>query len=83
MNAHKHARMTVHGRYLLVCRVRQEGRRVKDAAAAAGISARTAYKWLARYRVGGMGALEDRRPPRRGPPVTPFAAVRGRPGRRS
>ncbi len=41
MKVHKHARMTVHGRYLLVCRVRQEGWRVKDAAAAAGISART------------------------------------------
>ncbi len=32
MNVHKHARMTVHGRYLVVCRVRREGLRVRDAA---------------------------------------------------
>ena len=60
MNVHKHARMTVHGRYLVVCRVRQEGWRVRDAAVAAGISPRTASKWLARYRAGGMAALRDR-----------------------
>ena len=60
MNVHKHARMTVHGRYLVVCRVRQKGWRVRDAAVAAGISPRTASKWLARYRAGGMAALRDR-----------------------
>jgi len=52
MNVHQHARMTVHGRALLVSRVRQEGWRVVDAAKAAGVSERTAYKWLARYRAG-------------------------------
>lgn len=30
-----------------------------DAAGAAGISVRTAYKWLARFRAGGEAALHD------------------------
>ena len=62
MNIHKHARMTVHGRVLLVRRIRQQGWRVADAAQAAGVSTRTAYKWLARHRAGGAAALNDRKP---------------------
>ena len=60
MNVHKHARMTIHGRLLLVRRVRENGWRVIDAAMAAGVSERTAYTWLARYRAGGERALHDR-----------------------
>jgi transposase InsO family protein len=60
MNVHKNARMTVHGRALLIERVTIEGWRVAAAAAAAGVSARTAYKWLARHRAGGEPALHDR-----------------------
>jgi len=60
MNIHQHARMTVHGRALLVSRVRQDGWRVVDAAQAAGVSQRTAYKWLARYKAGGERMLHDR-----------------------
>jgi transposase InsO family protein len=60
MNVHKNARMTVHGRALLVRRVRVLGWRVVDAAGAAGVSPRTAYKWLARHRAGGEHALRDR-----------------------
>ena len=60
MNVHKNARMTVHGRLLLVQRVREAGWRVIDAAVAAGISKRTAYTWLARWRTGGEPALLDR-----------------------
>ena len=60
MNVHKNARMTVHGRLLLVRRVREAGWRVVDAAAAAGVSERAAYSWLARYREGGAAALHDR-----------------------
>ncbi|WP_414475456.1 leucine zipper domain-containing protein [Microvirga sp. M2] len=59
MNSHKNARMTPFGRALLVRRVRGEGWRVADAAQAAGVSARTAYKWLARFRIGGEGGLQD------------------------
>ncbi|GJE43731.1 IS481 family transposase ISAav5 [Methylobacterium soli] len=60
MNTHQHARMTVHGRALLVNRILVEGWRMAEAAQAAGISERSAYKWLARFRVGGAGALRDR-----------------------
>jgi transposase InsO family protein len=61
MNTHKNARMTVHGRALLVKRIEDEGWHVAAAAAAAGVSERTAYKWLARYRAGGAAALHDRK----------------------
>jgi transposase InsO family protein len=60
MNVHKNARMTVHGRLLLVARIRERGWRVEDAALAAGVSLRSAYKWLARWRAGGARALHDR-----------------------
>jgi len=60
MNVHKNARMTVHGRLLLVQRVRDAGWRVVDAAVAAGVSERTAYTWLKRFRDGGAPALHDR-----------------------
>ncbi len=60
MNVHKHARMTLHGRLLLVRRIRHEGWPVRHAAAVAGVSDRTAYKWLARFRDGGAAALGDR-----------------------
>ena len=72
MNVHKNARMTVHGRVLLVKRIEEEGWRVSRAADAAGVSTRTAYKWLARYRSGGERALCDRRStPCRTPHATP------------
>ena len=60
MNRYKNARMTPFGRALLVCRVREEGWRVAKAAQAAGVSQRTAYKWLARFRTDGPGGLEDK-----------------------
>jgi hypothetical protein len=49
MNMHKNARVTPSGRYLSVNRV-ETGWRVADAAEAAGVSERTAYRWLARHR---------------------------------
>jgi transposase InsO family protein len=72
MNVHKNARMTMHGRLLLIRRVHDHGWRVEAAALAAGVSVRTAYKWLARWRAGGERALHDRssapaRSPRRLP----------------
>jgi transposase InsO family protein len=73
MNAHKNARLTPNGRALLVRRV-SEGWRVKVAADAAGISERSAYKWLQRHR--GGGGLHDRSSaPRRCPRTTPAARV--------
>ena len=59
MNIHKNARLTPQGRALLVRR-RHQGWRVKDAAGAAGISLRQAFRWLARHRAGGQPALNDR-----------------------
>jgi transposase InsO family protein len=81
MNVHKNARLTVHGRLLLIARVRTAGWRVVDAAAAGGVSERTAYRWLARHRAGGERALHDRssapaRSPRRLPAATITAIER-------
>uniref|UniRef100_UPI0012DFC0A0 leucine zipper domain-containing protein n=2 Tax=Zestomonas thermotolerans TaxID=157784 RepID=UPI0012DFC0A0 len=59
MNLHKHARLTPRGRALLVRRIEQ-GLRVEDAAQAAGVSVRTAYKWLRRFRQEGEAGLADR-----------------------
>ena len=58
MNAHKNARLTVLGRQLLVQRVAQMG--LRAAAEAAGVSLRTARKWLKRFEQGGVQALADR-----------------------
>ena len=60
MNLHKHARLTPRGRALLVERVLEHGLRVEEAAHAAGVSVRTAYKWLARFREEGAAGLLDR-----------------------
>jgi transposase InsO family protein len=58
MNAHRNARTTPYARALIVER-RQAGEPVASIAAAFGVSVRTVYKWLARYRQGGAGALEN------------------------
>jgi transposase InsO family protein len=59
MNAHRNARTTPYARALIVER-HGAGEPVQAIAAAFGISVRTVYKWLARYRSGGMRALETR-----------------------
>ena len=81
MNVHMNARMTVRGRALLVERIGEQGWPVAQAASAAGVSERTAHKWLARYRAGGAIALCERnsrpgRSPRRTPPGTAAAIER-------
>lgn len=60
MNLHKHARLSPRGRALLVDRVLEQGLRVEEAAHAAGVSVRTAYKWLKRFREEGSEGLADR-----------------------
>lgn len=60
MNSHKHARLTRAGRALLVDRVVKQGWKVAAAAEAVGVSRRTAYKWLARYKAEGAAGLGDR-----------------------
>ncbi len=60
MNIHENARTTPHSRATLVRRVRVHGWPVARAAEAAGISQRTAYKWLRRFADGGPEGLRDR-----------------------
>ena len=61
MNIHKNARTTPQSRALIVHRVEVEHWPVGAVAMAFGISERTVYKWLARYRIHGLAGLEDRR----------------------
>lgn len=60
MNTHKGARLSAFSRALLVRRIVREGLRAEEAAQAAGVSVRTAYKWLRRFRREGIGGLADR-----------------------
>src|SRR5271169_1968153 len=60
MKMHANARLSLKGRELLVARVENAGWSLVAAAEAAGISDRTARKWIARYRVEGADGLVDR-----------------------
>jgi transposase InsO family protein len=60
MKLHANAKLTPSSRLLLCRRIELEGRSVMEAAEAAGVSERTARKWLARYRAEGPGGLADR-----------------------
>jgi len=67
---HRNAKTTPSMRALIVQRIRQDRWSPAEAAAAAGVSVRTTYKWLRRHRLGGRPALDDassrpRRQPRR------------------
>lgn len=57
--SHRNARLTIHGRRLLVERVRS-GRPVAHVAAEMGISRATAHKWVSRWRAEGDSGLVDR-----------------------
>src|SRR5919206_636596 len=73
---HRNAKTTPLMRALLVRRIRQEQWPPTEAAAAAGISVRTTYKWLRRHRLGGRPALEDASSrPHRQPRRTPSAVT--------
>jgi transposase InsO family protein len=58
--SHANARLTVHGRLLLVTRVAQQQRPVAHVADELGVSRATGYKWLARWRAQGLPGLLDR-----------------------
>lgn len=67
MDLHTNAKSCPSSRELLIRRM-GSGWSVRSAAEAAGISERSAYKWLKRYREGGAAALQDRSSrPRRSP----------------
>jgi transposase len=60
MKMHANAMLSLKGRELLVDRVERAGWSLIAAAEAAGISDRTARKWLGRYRAEGRDGLLDR-----------------------
>jgi len=60
MNVHKNARLTAFGRERLVKQVSERVLTPAAASAAAGVSVRTIYKWLARFRNEGSAGLRDR-----------------------
>ena len=60
MNVHKNARLTVFGRERLVKQVLERVLTPAAASAAAGVSLRTVYKLLARYKKEGRAGLCDR-----------------------
>ena len=69
---HRNARLTFHGRRLLVQRVRDQHMPIAHAAKAMGISRQCAHRWVARFDTEGEAGLHDRSSrPRRMPTKTP------------
>jgi len=60
MKLHGNAPLGPKGRATMVSRVLEEGLTLTEAAAAAGVSVRTAGKWVRRYRAEGEAGLLDR-----------------------
>jgi transposase InsO family protein len=58
--SHRNARLTVHGRRLLVHRVRTLGMPVAHVAKAMGISRQCAHRWVRRFDAEGDAGLHDR-----------------------
>jgi len=73
MDIHKNARLTLHGREALAKRVLIDRVTLNSAAAEFKVSARTAAKWVRRYRFDGSRGLPDRssRPQRLYRPTSP------------
>jgi transposase InsO family protein len=70
--SHRNARLTVHGRALLVRRVREQRRPVAHVAKELGVSRQCAHRWVKRFDEGGWEALADRcSRPHRSPRRTP------------
>jgi transposase InsO family protein len=60
MDIHKNARLTPHGRALLVRRILENGETPTAVATAVGVSTKTARKWVARFQAEGPDGLRDR-----------------------
>jgi transposase InsO family protein len=60
MKLHGNAALSLNGRRRLVRMVIEQGRSIREAALAAGVSERTCSKWVARYRADGELGLLDR-----------------------
>jgi transposase InsO family protein len=85
--AHPRARLSVFSRQLLIKRVLVDGWPVATVSEQLGISRATGYKWVRRYRAGGLPGLEDRssrphRSPRRSSDAVTAAIIRARARRR-
>ncbi len=76
MKLHRNARSCPNSRRLLVRRVTEQGWTLGAAAEAAGLSAKSARKWLNRWEAQGRAGLQDRSAaPRRRPTQTPADRV--------
>lgn len=76
MDYHQNARLTIHSREQLARKVLAEGWTVEQAATGFRVSARTAAKWVGRYREHGWAGLKDRSSrPHRLPRQTSFSLV--------
>lgn len=76
MKLHRNARTCPNSRKLLVERILEESWSLTEAAEAAGVSERTAAKWLARFKAEGEDGLADRSSaPKRIPSRTPADRV--------
>jgi transposase InsO family protein len=73
--SHANARLNVHGRRLLVDRVRGQGWAVAHAAKAMGISRQCAHRWVARFDAEGEEGLADRSSRPRSSPHRTAASV--------
>ena len=72
--SHANARLTLHGRALLVHRVIHDQRPVAHVAKELGVSRQCAHRWVARFRAEGAAGLYDRSSrPRSCPSRTPAA----------
>ena len=72
--SHRNARLTPHGRLLLVRRVVEDRRPVAHVANELGVSRQCAHRWVARFHAEGEAGLLDRSSrPHRSPTRTPAA----------
>lgn len=76
MQLHANAKLCPSSRVLLVRRVLEEGWTIAQVAAAQGVSDRTVYRWLARWRAGDRELLDRSSAPRRVPCRTPASVER-------
>ena len=73
MHLHGNAKLVPSNRRLLVARVLEQQWKVADVAASFGISERTAYRWVARWRAGDHQLRDRSSAPKRVPRRTPAA----------
>jgi transposase InsO family protein len=71
VQVHANAKLVPSSRVLLVRRVLEEAWKVADVAAAQGVSERTVYRWLARWRSGDRSLVDRSSAPRWVPRRTP------------